>query len=127
MAEVKASEAVIDLAPGRKISLTDENARAMSTNTRSSGNVGYNVQTAVDTKHHLIVGHDESMAIGDRGVTPYAPKTLTSSNWKHVLFDRGDFIHIEADNEYTCLANKRLAQRTKMMEASKVMLRYWSK
>lgn len=166
MAEVKAIEAVIDLAPGKQISLTDQDARAMSTNARSSGNVGYNVQTAVDTKHHLIVAHYVSMAMGDRsmltkmslqareatglkklkviadrgyfkmeeikatvdqGITPYVPKSLTSSNRKHGLFDRGDFIYIEADDEYKCPANKRLAQRTKMMEAGKVMLRYWSK
>jgi transposase len=166
MAQVKAIEAVIDLAPGKQISLTDQDARAMSTNARSSGNVGYNVQTAVDTKHHLIVAHDVSMAMGDRsmltkmslqareatglkklkviadrgyfkmeeikatvdqGITPYVPKSLTSSNRRHGLFDRGDFIYIEADDEYKCPANKRLAQRTRMMEAGKVMLRYWSK
>lgn len=36
-----------------QISLTDPDARSMMT--RGSGIVGYNVQTAVDTKHHLIV------------------------------------------------------------------------
>lgn len=66
MAEVKAIEAVIDSTPDKQISLTDPDARAMSTNARSSGTVGYNVQTAVDTKHHLIVAHDVSMAMGDR-------------------------------------------------------------
>lgn len=40
-------------------------ARAMSTNARSSRNVDYNVQTAVDTKHRLIVAHDVSMEMGD--------------------------------------------------------------
>jgi len=37
----------------------------MSTNARRSGAVGYTIQTAVDTKHHLIVAHDVSMAMGD--------------------------------------------------------------
>ncbi len=55
MKEVQEIEKVIDKVPDKQISLTDPDARAMSTNARSSGNVGYNVQTAVDTKHHLIV------------------------------------------------------------------------
>ncbi len=66
MKGVQAIEAVIDSAPAKQISLTDPDARAMSTNARSSGTVGYNVQTAVDTRHHLIVAHDVSTAMGDR-------------------------------------------------------------
>ena len=44
-------------APDQKISLTDPDARSMATSGRGSGMVGYNVQTAVDAKHHLIVAH----------------------------------------------------------------------
>jgi transposase len=66
MIEVQAIEAVIEDTPDKQISLTDPDARAMSTNARSSGTVGYNVQAAVDTKHHLIVAHDVSTAMGDR-------------------------------------------------------------
>ena len=40
MKEVRAIEAVIELAPDKQISLTDPNARAMATNARSSGTVG---------------------------------------------------------------------------------------
>ena len=43
-------------APDRQISLTDPDARSMKC--RGSGIVGYNVQTAVDTTHHLIVAHE---------------------------------------------------------------------
>jgi TolA-binding protein len=39
----------------KQISLTDPDARSMATSGRGSGMVGYNVQSAVDTKHHLIV------------------------------------------------------------------------
>jgi transposase len=63
MSEVKAIDALVNAAPDKQISLT---ARAMSTNARSSGTVGYNVQTAVDSKHHLIVAHDVTMAMSDR-------------------------------------------------------------
>ena len=40
------------------MSLTDPDARSMATSGRGTGIVGYNVQTAVDTKHHLIVAHE---------------------------------------------------------------------
>src|SRR5260370_1919068 len=42
----------------KQISLTDPDARSMATTGRGSGMVGSNVQSAVDTKHHLIVAHE---------------------------------------------------------------------
>jgi transposase len=42
----------------QQISLTDPDARSMATSGRGSGVVGYNVQAAVDTEHHLIVTHE---------------------------------------------------------------------
>jgi hypothetical protein len=47
-------------APDQQISLTDPDARSMATSGRGSGIVGYNLQSAVDTRHHLIVAHDVS-------------------------------------------------------------------
>jgi hypothetical protein len=44
--------------PDQQISHTDPDARSMATSGRGSGHLGYNVQVAVDTKHHLIVMHD---------------------------------------------------------------------
>jgi hypothetical protein len=44
--------------PDQQISLTDPDARSMATGGRGTGMVGYNVQTAVETKHHLIVAHE---------------------------------------------------------------------
>ncbi len=38
----------------------------MSTNGRRSGVVGYNVQAAVDAKHHLIVAHEVTNDGSDR-------------------------------------------------------------
>ena len=44
--------------PDQQISLTDPDARSMATSGRGSGVVGYNVQIAAETGHHLIVTHE---------------------------------------------------------------------
>ena len=44
--------------PDKQLSLTDPDARSMATSGRGTGMVGYNVQTSVETKHHLIVAHE---------------------------------------------------------------------
>ena len=44
--------------PDQQISLTDPDSRSIATSGRGSGVVGYNVQVAVDTEHHLIVTHE---------------------------------------------------------------------
>jgi transposase len=53
-------------APDHQISLTDPDARSMATSGRGTGMVGYNVQTAVDAKHHLIVAHEVTNVGHDR-------------------------------------------------------------
>src|SRR5665648_558125 len=50
-------------APDQQISLTDPDARSMATSGRGSGVVGYNVQVAVDTEHHLIITHEVTCVI----------------------------------------------------------------
>ena len=50
----------------QQISLTDPDARSMATSGRGTGIVGYNVQTAVDAKHHLIVAHEVTNVGHDR-------------------------------------------------------------
>src|SRR6516225_5199450 len=52
--------------PDQQISLTDPDARSMATSGRGSGVVGYNVQVAVDTEHHLIVTHEVTNRGSDR-------------------------------------------------------------
>ena len=51
-------------APDKQLSLTDPDARSMKS--RGSGIVGYNVQTAVDATHHLIVAHEVTNVGSDR-------------------------------------------------------------
>jgi len=64
MARLKKLEARMLNAPDKQVSLTDPDARSMKT--RGTGIVGYNVQTAVDTKHHLIVAHEVTNSGSDR-------------------------------------------------------------
>jgi hypothetical protein len=52
--------------PDQQISLTDPDSRSMATSGRGSGIVGYNVQVAVDTEHHLIVAHEVTNSGSDR-------------------------------------------------------------
>lgn len=56
MKELEAIEVQLNNTPDKQISLTDPDARSMKT--RGTGVVGYNVQTAVDAKNHLIVAHE---------------------------------------------------------------------
>tara|TARA_R100000005_G_scaffold18283_1_gene7651 strand:+ start:13896 stop:15326 length:1431 start_codon:yes stop_codon:yes gene_type:complete len=56
MQELKVIEVQLNETPDKQISLTDPDARSMKT--RGTGIVGYNVQAAVDAKHHLIVAHE---------------------------------------------------------------------
>jgi hypothetical protein len=55
--------------PDQQISLTDPDSRSMATSGRGSGVVGYNVQVAVETEHHLIVTHEVTNTGSDRGAT----------------------------------------------------------
>ena len=80
--------------PDQQISLTDPDARSMATSGRGSGVVGYNVQTAVDTKHHLIVTHEVTNVGTDRSqlarVAKEAKATLETQSLD-VVADRGYF------------------------------------
>jgi hypothetical protein len=73
--------------------LTDPDARAMATST-SRGLVGYNVQTAVEAKHHLIVAHEVTNTGSDRRrlaeMAQQAQAAMATSQLD-VIADRGYF------------------------------------
>ena len=80
--------------PDQQISLTDPDARSMATSGRGSGVVGYNVQIAAETKHHLIVTHEVTNEGSDRSqlspVAKAAKATLGVEKLEAVA-DRGYF------------------------------------
>ena len=61
-------------APDQQISLTDPDSRSMATSGRGSGVVGYNVQVAVDTEHHLIIAHEVTNVGSDRAQLAHMAK-----------------------------------------------------
>ncbi len=78
--------------PDQQLSLTDPDARSMKS--RDGSIVGYNVQAAVDAKHHLIVAHevvndgvdrDQLAAMSERAREAAGVETLTA------VADRGYF------------------------------------
>jgi transposase len=52
----------------------------------------------------------------EAGITPSVPKTMTSDNKAKGLYDKRDFVYIEADNEYRCPAGNRLIYHHSSME-----------
>jgi transposase len=65
--ELQTVKAQLETLPDRQLSQTDPDARAMTTySAKGTALVGYNVQTAVDTKHHLIVAHEVTNNGSDR-------------------------------------------------------------
>jgi transposase len=66
MQRLKALEVQMLASSEQQISLTDPDSRSMATSGRGTGMVGYNVQIAVDTKHHLIVEHEVTNVGHDR-------------------------------------------------------------
>ena len=86
-------------ASDEQVSLTDPDARSPyafdgATSGRGSGVVGYNVQAAVETEHHLIVAHDVIQSGSDRAsLAPMARKTKEALGVDKldVVADRGYF------------------------------------
>jgi len=80
--------------PSQQISLTDPDARSMATSGRGSGMVAYNVQSVVDTQHHLIVAHEVTNSGSDRSqlfAMAKQAKAALKTDKLDVVADRGYF------------------------------------
>jgi transposase len=94
MRELQAMETLVEAAPDRQISLTDPDARAMATSGKGTGLVGYNVQAAVDTQHHLVVAHAVTNLGHDRTQLTLMSRRAQAAMGQDglsVLADRGYF------------------------------------
>ena len=94
MARLDSIETELEKLPDKQISLTDPDARSMATSGRGTGIVGYNVQTAVDTKNHLIVAHEVTNVGHDRSQLANMAeqaKTAIGASDLNVVADRGYF------------------------------------
>lgn len=77
-----------------QLSLTDPDSRSMTSNGKGTGTVGYNVQAAVDAKHHLIVEHKVTNVGNDHGQLSKMALSTKAAMGKpklKVLADRGYF------------------------------------
>ncbi|WP_055324443.1 IS5/IS1182 family transposase, partial [Ralstonia solanacearum] len=80
--------------PDKQVSLTDPDSRSMISQAKGTGVVGYNVQVAVDTRHHLIVAHEVTNVGSDRAqLSKMAQAARDAMGKKKVkaLADRGYF------------------------------------
>jgi transposase len=94
MQSLKEMAQQVQAAPDQQVSLTDPDARSMATSGKGTGIVGYNVQTAVDAEHHLIVAHEVTNVGHDRTqLVPMALKAQKATGCEQVtaLADRGYF------------------------------------
>jgi transposase len=105
MAKLDTIASELEKTPDKQISLTDPDARSMATSGRGTGIVGYNVQTAVDTKNHLIVAHEVTNVGHDRNQLAnmaIQAKAALKTNELQVIADRGYF---DSEEIRTCHDN----------------------
>jgi transposase len=89
---LRAVERRMDSSGETQVSLTDPDARAMATTSKQPRVVGYNVQSAVETKHHLIVAHEVTNLGYDRdalAVMARAAREVMSSDEIEAIADKG--------------------------------------
>jgi len=94
MRELDGVREEIKTQPDGQISRTDPDARSMATSAKGSGMVAYNVQVAVDAKHHLIVAHEVTNIGSDKAqLSPMAQAAREAMGKKRLraLADRGYF------------------------------------
>ena len=94
MRELPAMERAVAAAPDHQVSLSDPDARAMASNGKGTGMVGYNVQAVVDAKHYLIIAHEVTNVGHDRAQLANMARQareVTGADGLTVLADRGYF------------------------------------
>ena len=89
---LKAMEQRMDGTGETQVSLTDPDCRAMATTSKQPRVVGYNVQTVVETKHHLIVAHEVTNHGYDRdalSLMAHKAQAVMASETIEAIADKG--------------------------------------
>lgn len=89
---LRAIEERMDGTGETQVSLTDPDCRAMATTSKQPRVVGYNVQSVVETKHHLIVAHEVTNHGYDRdalAMMARAAKDAMASDAIEAIADKG--------------------------------------
>ncbi len=89
---LKAMELRMDSTGETQVSLTDPDCRAMATTSKQPRVVGYNVQTVVETKHHLIVAHEVTNHGYDRdalSMMAHKAQAVMASDTIEAIADKG--------------------------------------
>ena len=143
LAQLQQLKADVIALPEKQISLTDPDVRAMATS-RKAGVVGYNVQTVVDTEHHMIVAHEVTNIVSDKLLLTQMTKQGQAAIGRKeikVFADRGYFsgdeiiaaeklgaiTHVPKPyhNSYQCPAGQKMTYRLMSTEDGKDMQVYW--
>ncbi|MFT5924710.1 MAG: hypothetical protein ACI9LE_001710 [Paraglaciecola sp.] len=94
--ELKALEVKVNVHPDKRISQTDPDARLMKTH-HMERQVCYNMQTAADTKHHLMTHHDIVMTTDRDELTLVSRQVQQAMKNKDIIViaDKGYFSRID--------------------------------
>ena len=89
---LRAGERRMDNSGETQVSLTGPDARAMATTSKQPRVVGYNVQSVVETKHHLIVAHAVTNLGYDRdalAMMAHAAREVMANETIEAIADKG--------------------------------------
>jgi hypothetical protein len=69
---------------------------------------------------------EEILRCVENGIVPLVLKPQTSNNKAVGLFDKSDFVYVEADDTYRCPAGEHAIRRITVVENGMTLHKYWS-
>jgi len=103
MKSLETIESALQASPDKQLSQTDPDARSMQH--RGGGIVGYNVQAAVDSQHHLIVAHEVTSVGHDRTQLANMSKQAKDALQKEALTVVADKGYYKGEEVAACVEN----------------------
>ncbi len=103
MKSLETIESALQASPDKQLSQTDPDARSMQH--RGGGIVGYNIQAAVDSQHHLIVAHEVTSVGHDRTQLANMSKQAKEALQKEALTVVADKGYYKGEEVAACVEN----------------------